>query len=113
MRTKVVINKFQCDRCGTETEKNKHEVCGTLIEFRYKKTHDMIHGNHTDGTIELCQKCTDSFLSFMACKEYIDVKDLIYYKDTTVGVYATDRPDLIADDNKIMFELSFDKKAKG
>jgi len=32
-------------------------------------------------------------------------KDLKHYQDTTVGLWATDRPDLIIDDKKIMFKL--------
>ena len=32
-------------------------------------------------------------------------KQLQYFKDTSVGLWATDRPDLIKDEKKILFEL--------
>jgi len=32
-------------------------------------------------------------------------KDLQHHKDTTVGLWATDRPDLIIDEKKIMFKI--------
>lgn len=32
-------------------------------------------------------------------------KDLQHYKDSSLGLHCTDRPDLIIDENKILFEL--------
>jgi hypothetical protein len=32
-------------------------------------------------------------------------KDLQHHKDTTVGLWATDRPDLIDDPKKLLFEI--------
>ena len=33
------------------------------------------------------------------------VKELQHHKDTTIGLWATDRPDLVEDPKKIMFQL--------
>jgi hypothetical protein len=33
-------------------------------------------------------------------------KKLLHHYDTTVGLYATDRPDLIKDEQKVLFQLS-------
>lgn len=33
-------------------------------------------------------------------------KDLQHHKDTTVGLWATDRPDLIEDPQKMMFQIN-------
>lgn len=32
-------------------------------------------------------------------------RELQHYKDTTVGLYATDRPDLLTDKQEILFQL--------
>lgn len=41
------------------------------------------------------------------CVSFMDyVKELEHYRDTTLGLYATDRPDLIKDAQNIMFELN-------
>lgn len=32
-------------------------------------------------------------------------KDLKHHKNTTVGLWATDRPDLISDSQKVMFQI--------
>jgi hypothetical protein len=37
-------------------------------------------------------------------EEYI--KKLEHHRDTTVGLWATDRPDLVKDTKKIMFEIT-------
>ena len=36
-----------------------------------------------------------------------DRKRLVHYVDTTVDLYATDRPDLINDDKNLLFKLSY------
>ena len=33
--------------------------------------------------------------------------ELEHYKDTTVGLYATDRPDLVVDEKNVMFQLKY------
>lgn len=33
------------------------------------------------------------------------IKELQHYKDTTIGLYATDRPDLIKDEKGLLFQL--------
>lgn len=35
------------------------------------------------------------------------VKELTHYRDTTVNLWATDRPDLVEDPKKILFKLEF------
>lgn len=41
------------------------------------------------------------------CVSFMDyVKELEHYRDTTLGLYATDRPDLVKDPQKLMFELN-------
>jgi len=34
-------------------------------------------------------------------------KSLVHHKDTTCGLWATDRPDLIKDEKNVMFQISF------
>ena len=34
------------------------------------------------------------------------IKELQHHKDTTIGLYATDRPDLIVDNDNVMFQIS-------
>lgn len=33
------------------------------------------------------------------------IKELEHHRDTTVGLWATDRPDLIKDDKNLLFEI--------
>ena len=33
------------------------------------------------------------------------IKDLQHHKDTTIGLWATDRPDLIEDPKSVLFEI--------
>jgi hypothetical protein len=33
------------------------------------------------------------------------IDELQYFKDSTIGLWATDRPDLIKDPKKVMFEI--------
>jgi hypothetical protein len=49
---------------------------------------------------------------FKSKKELIDyekyqrkIDELQYFKDSTIGLWATDRPDLIKDPKKVMFEI--------
>ncbi len=40
------------------------------------------------------------------CTSFEDyVKDLEHHRDTTIGLWATDRPDLIGDPKKVLFEI--------
>ena len=41
-----------------------------------------------------------------ALKAEVKIKELEYYKNSTVGLYATDKPDLVKDDKNIMFILT-------
>ena len=41
-----------------------------------------------------------------AIKAEAKIKELEHYRDTTLGLYATDRPDLIKDEQNLMFELT-------
>ena len=46
-------------------------------------------------------------ISKSECTSFSDyLKELEHYRDTTLGLYATDRPDLIKDEQNIMFELN-------
>jgi len=38
-------------------------------------------------------------------KAQAKIKELEHYRDTTIGLYATDRPDLIKDEKNVMFKL--------
>lgn len=35
------------------------------------------------------------------------INKLEHHKDTTVGLWATDRPDLIKDEKEVMFQISY------
>lgn len=102
MRTKKTIVEFMCDRCRTTQERNINEHSGVLFSMNIKTTEDMKYGNSIESSIDLCQKCSESFNDFM---KNLDSK-LQYFYDRNVGLYATDRPDLV-DDTKhsIMFEI--------
>ncbi len=39
-------------------------------------------------------------------RDSLIIKKLQHDKDTTVGLWATDRPDLVIDEKKIMFQIS-------
>jgi len=39
-----------------------------------------------------------------------DVEKLEHYRDTTVGLWATDRPDLVTDTDKVLFQLEYEKE---
>jgi hypothetical protein len=41
-----------------------------------------------------------------AIKAEAKIKELEHYRDTTLGLYATDRPDLIKDEQNLIFELT-------
>ena len=41
-----------------------------------------------------------------AIKAEAKIKELEHYRDTTLGLHATDRPDLIKDEQNLMFELT-------
>ena len=102
MKEKITYIKFECDRCKAEEERNINVVAGTTLGFT--RTHDMMYGNNTTGAYDLCQKCTLEFDSFM--KESKHIFDLKHYYDTTVGMFATDRPDLVDDSmHRVLFEL--------
>lgn len=36
-----------------------------------------------------------------------EIKKLIHHKDTTIGLWATDRPDLLVDNKKVLFEIKY------
>jgi len=57
----------------------------------------------------LCDEIREGSASVSTVMYMIDEwkKDLQHHKDTTVGLWATDRPDMIMDENKIMFQISF------
>ena len=45
-------------------------------------------------------------LELWAEKAEAKIKELEHYRDTTLGLYATDKPDLIKDEQNLMFELT-------
>lgn len=101
MKKEIVRVLFECDRCCGKTERDKSEHVGSLISGTH--TEDMHYGNSTSYDYDLCQSCSEDFLSFMK-KESLDYK---HYHDTTVGLFATDRPDLVDDSaHRVLFELT-------
>lgn len=56
---------------------------------------------------------TDSQGEFVHVDEYFKLvnrlKNLEHHESTTVGLWATDRPDLVKDPNKIMFQITKSK----
>ena len=38
-----------------------------------------------------------------------NIIDLQHYKSTTLGLHATDKPELVIDDNNVMFEIKDEK----
>jgi len=50
------------------------------------------------------QENRTKLINMIAGKDLL-IKELQHYKDTTVGLWATDRPDLIQDTKKILFQL--------
>jgi hypothetical protein len=62
----------------------------------YTELSELIHDNQGNlGDI------TDAVYDFYETK----LKDLQHYKDTTIGMFATDRPDLVNDPLQVLFEL--------
>lgn len=49
-------------------------------------------------------KGNTKLINLIAEKDLL-IKELQHYKDTTVGLWATDRPDMVQDPKKIMFQL--------
>ena len=49
--------------------------------------------------------CYDRLIYLMGAYKKHELKELQYYKDTSLGLWCTDRPDLVEDKNKIMFQL--------
>lgn len=45
-------------------------------------------------------------LELWAEKAEAKIKELEHYRDTTLGLYATDKPELIKDEQRLMFELT-------
>lgn len=41
-----------------------------------------------------------------AIKAEAKIKELEHYRDTTLGLYATDKPELIKNEQNLMFELT-------
>ena len=56
------------------------------------------------ATVEL----TKDKVGLETLKELLEeAKKLEHHKDTTVGLWATDRPDLVDDPKKIMFRIDY------
>lgn len=101
MKKPITVINFTCDRCKTTEEKNINKDTGIIYTLEVKQCEDMKYGNVTTRTIDLCQKCSEDFRIFITSMDHI--KDLQYYHDTTIGLWCTDRPDLVKSD--LLFEL--------
>lgn len=39
-----------------------------------------------------------------------ELKELVHHKDTTINLWATDRPDLISDPSKVLFQITAEEQ---
>lgn len=101
MKTYTAVTNFICDRCKTTKERNISNDTGAIYTLEAKRCEDMKYGNSNTRTIDLCQKCSEEFSIFMDSVTYI--KYLQHYKDTTTGLWCTDRPDIVKSD--LLFQL--------
>ena len=77
-------------------DKNEKELYEEKISALYIK--EKQEGKYGAGKFH-------DFLLDLSYKQYLDSKELQHYRDRTVGLWATDRPDLIEDPKGIMFRL--------
>ena len=87
------------------------------IKFKRNKLkpehlYDRIESCMLEGELEFI---SDAFIMEVKLHEIEDVflmliekiAELKHHKDSTCGLWATDRPDLISDPKKIMFEIKY------
>ena len=102
MKKQVTTTNFICDRCHTTEERNIDKHSGIIYTLEAKKCEDMRYGNSTTKTIDLCQKCSEEFSVFMQLTT--PIKKLQHHYDTTIGLWCTDKPNLV-NNNNLLFEL--------
>ena len=104
MKTSKTIIEFKCDRCKCAEERNVNQHSGDLISFEV--TYNLEYQSSYSGKKDLCQKCSNDFVDFMKTDTHLSLYDLSYYYNTTVGMFATDRPDLVDDSmHRVLIEL--------
>ena len=101
MKKPITVINFICDRCKTTEERNINKDTGVIYTLEAKRCEDMKYGNSANKTIDLCQKCSEEFSTFM--ESTISIKNLQHYYDSTIGLWCTDKPELVASD--LLFEL--------
>lgn len=63
-----------------------------------------------DDHLELRTKIDNLIIAYDQMAERVrEIDSLRHYKDTTVGLWCTDRPDLVKDPQKLMFQLNYEK----
>ena len=105
MKKNVTIVDFICDRCQSTEERNINKHTGVVFTLETTRCEDMQYGNSTTKRIDLCQKCSEEFIIFM--KLTTPIKELQHHYDTTIGLWCTDKPDLV--NNDLLFELKDNK----
>lgn len=106
MRIARTIIEFKCDRCGEQEERNICEYSGTLIDISATICTDMKSGNTTKKEYNFCQKCSNEFQNFIKLKD-VSIDTLNYFYNTSVGLWATDKEDIIPSElkDKYFWEL--------
>ena len=106
MRILKTIIEFKCDRCGEQKERNICEDSGTLIDISATICTDMKYGNKTNKEYNFCQKCSNEFQDFIKLKD-ISIDTLNYFYNTSVGLWVTDKEDIIPSElkDKYFWEL--------
>lgn len=61
------------------------------------------------ATIMIMKKFIGSVLASHEAKVKEELTKLNHFKDTTIGLYATDRPDLLEDPKNILFKITYEK----
>lgn len=87
---------------GYPTQKVLDEFHDKQITMEYSKM------TTEEFATELCEVIRDGGASISDVMYKLEEwkKELQHHKDTTVGLWCTDRPDLIIDEKKIMFQLT-------
>ena len=81
---------------------------------RINKPNSVRHGRHEIGVYHKEIECfnlnpTIHFSDIDRCIEVDNIEKLEHHEVTTVGLWATDRPDLVKDDMSLMFQIEGDK----
>jgi hypothetical protein len=74
----------------------------TIDKILEKSLTDLMRFKHESGSVTVPETEDVKEAHDLVYKHY-NVKELQHHKDTTVGLWATDRPDLIPEDIKHLF----------